>query len=234
MDRVSRCLQVLEPVYQKSTERRSRFSSALSRRGTTEFFRDFDDFYIPTDTFSLNLFHSSLAVSTARGIEVLTLDKKLPLSIPTDTTSPHVATIAARIKDQRPLGMFRLSESEFLLAYDECAVYVNKHGDVSRGVIMEFVGRPRSATLAGPYLLLFDPDFVEVRNAHNGRLRQVVPGRDVRCLDDGRPAGGNYNGLVQAVYTEARGRTVKVGLQHPEFERVQLVVELEIGEGMKE
>ncbi len=225
--------KVLEPVYQKSTERRSRFTSSLSRRGTTEFFRDFDDFYIPTDTYTLNLFHSSLAISTARGIEVLTLDKKLPLSIP-DTKAPHVSTIAARIKELKPLGMFRLSDSEFLLAYEECAVYVNKHGDVSRGVIMEFVGKAKAATVYGPYILLFDSDFVEVRNAQNGRLRQVIAGRDVKCLDDGLGGNGNNAGVANAYGAEARGRTVKISLQHPEHERTQLVVELVINEGQKD
>ncbi len=128
--------------------------------------------------------------------------------------------------------MFRLSDSEFLLAYEECAVYVNKHGDVSRGVIMEFVGKAKAATVYGPYILLFDSDFVEVRNAQNGRLRQVIAGRDVKCLDDGLGGGGNYGGNVYGGV--GGGRTVKISLQHPEHERTQVVVELVINEGQKE
>ncbi|KAI9758617.1 MAG: hypothetical protein M1835_000573 [Candelina submexicana] len=208
---------VLEPIFQKSTEKKSRFS----RKGTTEFFRDYDDFYIPTECFSINLFHSSLAISTSRGFEVLTLDKKQPWSVP-DLKQPHVATIASRLSGQRPLGMFRLSDSEFLLCYEECAVYVNKHGDVSRSVIMEFVGKAKSAALYGPYILLFDADFVEIRNAQNGRLRQVIAGRDVKCLDDAQSGGSAGN------------RTVKISLQHPEMERVQIVAELLLNEGQKE
>ena len=91
---------------------------------------------------------------------------------------------------------------------------------------MEFVGRAKAAALFGPYVLLFDADFVEVRNAQNGRLRQVIAGRDVRCLDDalgGPPpdAGG-------------QARSVKVALQHPEVERLQLVLELVLNEGLRE
>lgn len=97
---------------------------------------------------------------------------------------------------------------------------------------MEFVGKAKAATVYGPYILLFDSDFVEVRNAQNGRLRQVIAGRDVKCLDDGlggigNNAGGVYGGGVG-------GRTVKISLQHPEYERTQVVVELVINEGQKE
>ncbi|KAL8905832.1 MAG: hypothetical protein Q9171_006516, partial [Xanthocarpia ochracea] len=183
---VSSIFKVLEPIYQKSstTSSRSRFGF---KKGTTEFFRDFDDFYIPSETYAINLFQSSLAISTARGLEVMTLDKKVPFSIP-DLRAPECASIKERLKDQRPLGMFRLSDSEFLLVFEEVGIYVNKHGDVSRAVVMEFVGKAKQATLWGEmYLVLVDQGggFVEVRNAVNGRLRQVVSGRDVRLLDEG-------------------------------------------------
>jgi len=230
---LSSTFKVLEPVFQKSTEKKSRFL----RSGRTEFFREFDEFYIPTNCYGINLFHSSLAVSTEKGFEVLTLDKKQPWSVP-DLKGQAVASIASRLGNQTPLGMFRLSETEFLLVYEECAVYVNKHGEVSRSVVMEFVGRARQACLYGPYVLLFDSDFVEVRNAMNGRLRQVIAGRDVRCLDDGLNGGsaasmmGGAGGLGGG--SQGMGRTVKVGLQHPEYERNTVVVELVLNEGLKE
>ncbi|KAI2482437.1 Rho guanyl nucleotide exchange factor [Pyrenophora tritici-repentis] len=216
-DNISSTFKVLEPVYQKSTEKKSR----IWKTGRTEFFREYDEFYIPAECYTINLFHSSLAISTAKGFEVLTLDKKHPWSVP-DLEQPHVATIASRLQNQNPLGMFRLSDQEFLLCYEECAVYINKNGDISRSVIMEFVGKAKSAAMYGPYVLLFDPDFVEIRNAQNGRLRQVIAGRDVKCLDDGLSGGSAHN------------RTVKLSLQHPAHERSQVVVELVLNEGQKE
>jgi hypothetical protein len=75
-DGISSTFKVLEPVYQKSSVPvRNRFGI---KKGTTEFFRDFDEFYIPSETYTINLFHSSLAVATMKGFEVLTLDKKVP------------------------------------------------------------------------------------------------------------------------------------------------------------
>lgn len=219
---ISSTFKVLEPVYQKSSSTGGLGNNVRSRfgikKGNVEFFRDFDDFYIPSETYAINLFHSSLAIATARGIEVMTLDKKLPFSIP-DLKPPHCASIAARLRDQKPLGMFRLSDSEFLLVFEEIGIYVNKHGDVSRAVVLEFIGKAKQATLCGgTFLILVDcgGGFVEVRNAINGRLRQVVSGRDVRLLDDGS------------------GGTVKVVMQHPEWERSQIVVEMIVNEGLKE
>lgn len=257
---LSSTFKVLEPILQKSTSHRARFLPG--KRGQTEFFREFDEFYIPTDCYSIDLFHSSLAISTSRGVEVLTLDKKQPWSVPNlrsdqPEVQVHLSSIATRVQGLRPLGMFRLSESEFIVVYAECAVYVNKHGDVSRSVVMEFVGKASSACLYREYLILFNDDFVEIRNAVNGRMRQVISGRHVVCLDDGGnnqhspnsaattpnltggPAslGGGANGLgLQGLgVTAAAVRTVKFAMQHPEYEKSQIVLELvenERGKGL--
>ncbi|KAJ5673088.1 hypothetical protein N7507_002215 [Penicillium longicatenatum] len=248
-DGLSSTFKVLEPVIQKSSSSKSRLFQ--SRRSQTEFFREYDEFYIPAESYGINMFHSSLAISTQRGIEVLTLDKKQSWSVPdfrSETTPDAVDTlhgIAHRIKDLRPLGMYRLSDSEFLVAYEECAVYVNKHGDVSRSVVMEFVGSAHTACLHGKFLILFNDDFVEVRNAMNGRLRQVIPGHNVVCLDDGSKLPGSFgqanaSGIgAQSSFNGANGistnqHTVKICMQHPEYERSQIVLELVENEGQKD
>lgn len=223
--------KVLEPVYQKSSEKKR----GMFKRGNADFFRDYDEFYVPAECNGINLFHSSVGVSTSKGIEVMTLDKKQPTTVP-DLSPPHVQNIATHIKDQKSLAMLRLSDQEFLLVYSNCAVYVNKHGEVSRSVIMEFVGNAQAVALYGAYLLLFDHDFVEIRNAQNGRLKQIIAGREIKCLDDGgswssaAPPGvnGNANGPLSS------GRTVKMVMQHPEFTTTQIIVELLLNENMKE
>lgn len=221
---ISSTFKVLEPVFQKSSEKKSKLfgRSRMGGGGATEFFREFDEFYIPTECFTINLFHTYIAVSTARGFELLTLDKKNPMSIP-DLKQPSIASIAARLAGQKPLGMFRLSEAEFLLCYEECGVYVDKHGEVSRSVVLEFVGKAKLAAMYGAYLVLFDSDFVEVRNAENGRLRQIIAGKDVRCLDYG----------VQGASLAAK-RTLKVAMAHPDYANSQLVVEMVLNDGQRE
>ncbi|KAK2733177.1 hypothetical protein FQN55_003717 [Onygenales sp. PD_40] len=255
-DGMNSTFKALEPVLQKSSSTRPRFMS--SRRGQTEFFRDYDEFYIPADTYSINLFHSSLAISTHKGVEVLTLDKKQPWSVPNlradkPEGQAHLTQIGSRILGLRPLGMFRLSDSEFLVVFVDCAVYVDKHGDVSRSVIMQFLGRALSACLCGRFLILVNDDFVEIRNSLNGRLRQIIAGRNVTLLDDGGNGTGNssgstpnfneaaatnpmggQNGLGLSTGFSSSGRSVKICMQHPEYERSQIVVELVENHGLKE
>lgn len=233
-ENLSSVFKVLEPIYQKSTEKKR----GVFKRGTTEFFREYDEFYIPAECVGINLFHSSLAVSTAKGFEVLNLDKKQTWSVP-DLKQNHVENIAGHLKDQKALGMLRLSEQEFLLCYSNSAVYVNKHGDVSRSVIMDFVGTAQSAVLYGAYLVLFDSDFVEIRNAQNGRLKQIIAGREIKCLDDGSgwsPASEKQPQIVNGAANGAASpsRTVKLVMQHPELDKTQIVVELLLNENMKE
>ncbi|KAI9732944.1 MAG: hypothetical protein M1818_007377 [Claussenomyces sp. TS43310] len=223
---LSSTFKVLEPVYQKSSEKKSRLFGrirAFDNGNSTEFFREFDEFYIPSDCFTINLFKNYVAISTARGFELLTLDRKVPMSIP-DLKEPGIATIATRLSGQRPLGMFKLNDEEFLLCYEECGVYIDKHGSVSRSVILQFVGKAKTAAMYGDYLVLFDSDFVEVRNAENGRLRQIIAGKDVRCLDNGVTGASSMQGQ----------RTLKVALTHPEINGSQLVIELLLNEGHTE
>ena len=106
---ITSTFKVLEPVLQKNTTSRSRFLPSASRRGQTEFFREYDEFYIPAECYGLNLFQSSLAISTARGVEVLTLEKKQTWSVPNlrsdeAGTQAHLSSIASRIKDLKPPG----------------------------------------------------------------------------------------------------------------------------------
>lgn len=222
--------KVLEPVFQKSTEKKSRiFGKKFG--GNTEFFREFDEFYIPTECFTINLFHTYIAISTLKGFELMTLDKKVPMSIP-DMRNPAISGIATRLQGQKPLGMFRLSDAEFLLCYEECGVYVDKHGEVSRSVILEFVGRAKTAAMYGAYLVLFDNDFVEVRNAENGRLRQVIAGSGVKCLD----YGVNPLGAGKSVGNGGVGekRTLKLVMAHPEINGSQIVLEMVLNEGQSD
>lgn len=213
----SSTFKVLEPIDREISQFSLR--QLVPRKEPMTYFRKFDEFHIPGNAHGISLFQSTVAIATTKGIEVLALDKKIPISIP-DLKAPECAYIAQRLRGQLPLGMFRLSDSEFLIVFEEVGVYVNKHGDISRAVVMEFVGRAKQACLyQNTYLILIDSGntFVEIRNADNGRLRQIINGRGVKMLDDA-----------------SQGGTVKICMQHPEEGPYMLVLELILNEGQKE
>ena len=181
--------KVLEPVLHRSAEKKSRFfGGRKGGLGATDSFRDYDEFFFPTDCYSLNLFQSYIAVSTSKGFELLTLDKKQPMSIPDvkqpairEHREPHPRPEAAgHVPAQRP-GVFAHGRRTAPCTSTSTATCRARSS-------MEYSGKQKkakSATLCGQYLILFNDDYVEVRNAENGRLRQIIAGRDVRCLDYG-------------------------------------------------
>ena len=53
-----------------------------------------------------------------------------------------------------------LSSSKFLLCYGFCALYINRHGDISRFIIIGFVGKAFRVALQEEYLLHFNDDLL--------------------------------------------------------------------------
>jgi len=122
----------------------------------------------------------------AKGFEIMDLMDLQSVTIP-QREDPRHAPLAKRWESCKPLGMFRSTDEEFLLCYTEFGLYVNKHGDPSRHTgSIEWEGTAERVALHPPYVLLFDTRFIEVRHVHTGRLAQIIPGNDVRCLWDGR------------------------------------------------
>jgi hypothetical protein len=71
---------------------------------------------------------------------------------------------------------------------------------------IEWEGTAERVALHHPYVLLFDSRFIEIRHVETGRLAQIIPGNDIRCLWDGRgqasniaqtPLSSNFSGMEQ-------------------------------------
>jgi hypothetical protein len=136
--------------------------------------------------------------------------------------------MVARFKGQKLLTLFQLPDNEAFACYEEYGLYVTYYGPLagvqSRNVVMEFVGTAKSAAMFDSYLVLFNTDFVEIRNIENGRLRQIIYGEDIRCLDDGN----------QGANTQGPPRSLKFGMVHPQNDRYYMVLELLLDEGRAE
>lgn len=83
---------------------------------------------------------------------------------------------------------------------------MDKHGDPSRsGNIIEWEGAAERVALHHPYIMLFDPRFIEVRHVVTGRLAQIIMGNEVRCIWDGRGASTSASTPTKGAFSSQEG-----------------------------
>lgn len=176
---LSSTIKTLEPIEQTVRgKKQPTFRKLL--QGGQETLRVFKEFYIPTESSSIHFLKSKLCVGCTKGFEIVdleTLDTQGLLD-PADSSLDFVH----RKETVKPLAIYRI-DGEFLLCYDEFAFYVNKNGWRAKGNwIIHWEGNPMSFALHHPYVLAFEPSFIEVRHVETGALHQVITGYNLRCL----------------------------------------------------
>ncbi|KAM0793648.1 hypothetical protein ACM66B_001079 [Microbotryomycetes sp. NB124-2] len=193
---VSSTIKTLEPVDQVRGKKQPTIRKFL--QGSNESLRVFKEFYIPTESSSVHFLKSKLCVGCSKGFEIVdleTLDTQGLLD-PADSSLDFVQ----RRENSRPIAIYRI-DGEFLLCYDDFAFYVNKNGWRARqNWLIQWEGFPTNFAMHYPYVLAFEPTFIEVRHVETGALMQVIPGNNIRCLfADTPPAASSaayYSGLA--------------------------------------
>lgn len=87
---------------------------------------------------------------------------------------------------------------------------MDKYGTPCRTLsTIEWEGTAERVAVHHPYVLLFDSRFIEVRHLETGRLVQIIPGNNMRCIWDGRGTtqssvnDNKRNSLVQEAQVHA-------------------------------
>ncbi|KAJ3890723.1 CNH domain-containing protein [Lentinula edodes] len=176
---LSSTFKTLEPIDQ-GTRGRAKPTFRKLLQGGNDTLKLFREFYIPVESSSIHYLKTKLCVGCSRGFEIVdleTLDTQGLLD-PNDESLDFV-----RKRDNlRPMAIYRI-QNEFLLCYDEFAFYVNKNGRRSRKEFMVFwEGIPTGFALHEPYVLAFEPTFVEIRHIETGLMTQVIQGSNLRLL----------------------------------------------------
>ncbi|KAG5927487.1 hypothetical protein E4U42_002197 [Claviceps africana] len=141
--------------------------------------KPFKEFYIPTESSSVHFLKSKLCVACARGFEVVSLETLETQSLldQADTSLDFVA----RKENVRPIHIERLN-GEFLLNYSEFSFFVNRNGWRARPEWrLDWEGTPQNFALSYPWILAFEPNFIELRNIENGAVH-IVPHKNIRML----------------------------------------------------
>jgi RHO1 GDP-GTP exchange protein 1/2 len=139
----------------------------------------FKEFYIPTESSSIHFLKSKLCVACARGSEVVSLETLETQSLldQADTSLDFVA----RKENVRPIHIERLN-GEFLLNYSEFSFFVNRNGWRARpDWRIDWEGLPQSFALSYPWILAFEPNFVEIRNIETQAVH-IIPAKNTRML----------------------------------------------------
>ncbi|KAK9470761.1 CNH domain-containing protein [Dipodascopsis tothii] len=134
----------------------------------------FREFYIPSESLSISFLKSKLCVGCAKGFELVSLETLETQSLldPADTSLDFVM----RREGLKPISIYRLN-GDFLLNYSDFSFFVNRNGWRSRpDWMIHWEGLPQSFALCYPYLLAFEPSFVEIRHVDTGALVNIITG----------------------------------------------------------
>jgi hypothetical protein len=188
---LSSTFKTLEPIDQNVRGRaKPTFKKLL--QGGNDTLKLFREFYIPVESTSIHYLKTKLCVGCSRGFEIVDLES-LDTQGLLDPNDESLEFVRKR-ENLRPMAIYRL-HNEFLLCYDEFAFYVNKNGRRSRKDFMvHWEGMPTGFALHEPYVLAFEPSFVEIRHIETGFMTQVIQGTNMRLLfADTPPSVNNAN-----------------------------------------
>lgn len=167
------------------------------RREKSLSFRSFGDpFTVPKDAHDITLLTRTIGICTEKGVVVA---DPTNLTSGTFTLVPDFSkanensalnSLKSKCEAAKPLGMARCDSSELLVVYDDLGCYITRHGAPTRSCgYVRWETKAVSFAHVGAHLLLFSPEFVEIRHVPTGRLVQVLEGKDIRLLYSGISPG---------------------------------------------
>ncbi|KAF8519036.1 CNH domain-containing protein [Hysterangium stoloniferum] len=177
---LSSTIRVMEPIdYNVRGKNKPTFRKLL--QGGNDTLRSFKVFYIPIESNSVHFLKTRLCFGCVKGFEIIDLDT-LETQTLLDHADPMLDFVLQKGEKIMPMALFRI-QTDFLLCYDEFAFYVGRTGRRARPqFIVRWAGHPTAFAIQHPYLLAFDPTFVEIRHVETGVLKQVIQGNNLRCL----------------------------------------------------
>ncbi|CAG8665312.1 13719_t:CDS:10 [Dentiscutata erythropus] len=173
-------IKTLEPLEQ-NVKHKIKGPTFKLLRGSSDVLKTYKEFCIPAELTSVHYLKKNLCVGCTKGFEVVDLEtlKTQGLLHPEDTSHEFVL----KRENVKPIAIYRVGGSDFLLCYDEFAFFINKEGWRSRDkMLITWEGSPTSFAYHYPYVLAFEPSFIEIRHVETGLLEQIIAGHNVRYL----------------------------------------------------
>ncbi|KAI8911868.1 CNH domain-containing protein [Gorgonomyces haynaldii] len=169
-------VKVFEPF-----EGKHQSKSLFSINTPTVPLRLFKEFYIPSPSSSIHFLKARLCVGCTRGFQLVDLESLTTQDL-LDVEDPLLEFVVKR-DAVNPISIFRISESNFLICYNEYGFFIDKAGKRSRpDALIQWSGSPTSFSYVPPYIIAVDPQFIEIRNVDTLELVQVIQGLKLRSI----------------------------------------------------
>ncbi|EKM58279.1 uncharacterized protein PHACADRAFT_140069, partial [Phanerochaete carnosa HHB-10118-sp] len=182
-------------------------------------FRSFGEpTWIPKDSHDIVALHKTIGVCAERGIHVFDPTNASGANatvIPnfSDANEP-MQLLKQRSSSAKPLGLVKVASNELLIVFDELGCYIDRHGVPCRSSgYLRWETKATSCAHRGEHVLLFSPEFIEIRSLATGKLVQVIEGSDIRLVHasergifvamhgDDKGGGGPNDRLVELIET---------------------------------
>ncbi|KAF3480102.1 uncharacterized protein GIQ15_05449 [Arthroderma uncinatum] len=163
---LSTTIKVFEPMENLAKGKKKPLSKMF--QSGQDALKPFKEFYIPAESSSVHFLRSTLCVGCSRGFEVVSLEttERQSLLDQADTSLDFVA----RKENVKPIHIERLN-GEFLLNYSDFSFFVNRNGWRARpDWRIAWEGNPTAFALSYPYILAFEPSFIEIRHLETSEL----------------------------------------------------------------
>ncbi|KAG2232198.1 hypothetical protein INT48_004126 [Thamnidium elegans] len=145
------------------------------------------EFYVGAEASNVHFLKTKMLIVCERGFEIID-PENLSVGgrdIP-DKGDPQFNFVHRQAESIKPLAMYRVHD-KFLLCYDKFCFYVNNRNGslVYRGpqklpLLCEWEGNPENIVFQYPYIIAFDPQFIEIHHIDTGDLVQIIPGDQIR------------------------------------------------------
>ncbi|KAI9675539.1 MAG: RHO1 GDP-GTP exchange protein 2 [Trizodia sp. TS-e1964] len=175
---LSSTVKVFEPMDSMSKGKKKPAFSKMFQ-ANQDALKPFKEFYIPSESSSIHFLKSKLCVGCVRGFEVVSLESLEAQSLldQADTSLDFVA----RKDVVKPIQIERMN-GEFLLNYSEFSFFVNRNGWRARpDWKITWEGQPQAFALNYPYILAFEPNFIEIRHIENLSVH-ILAAKCIRML----------------------------------------------------
>ncbi|KAJ1914787.1 RHO1 GDP-GTP exchange protein 2 [Mycoemilia scoparia] len=177
-------------------------AKAMAAAGPTEFkkgrtvFRNgkyrlhiVQEFVIGNESYGMQFFRKKLCVICKESFEIVDIRRgyeHVGLPSPLD---PDLLFVQQE-KSGRPLAIHKI-DNEFLLCYQEFAFYLEKSGKRTRPeLLIRWLVPPTQVIVSAPYIIAFNPIFIEVRHSKTGNLEHTIRLPNGVCLNPGSVQNG--------------------------------------------